>query len=61
MASERLSSGTMYPEKCIGGVLGGDADGMDSWGDDCLYEMLEVSGDEVDVCVDGTDLGLRRS
>jgi len=49
MASERLSSGTMYPEKWIGGVLGGDADGMDSWGDDCLYGMLEVSGNEVEM------------
>lgn len=49
MASERLSSGTMYPEKWTGGVLGGgDTDGKDDpWGDNCLYEVLDVGGDEL--------------
>jgi len=55
----------MYPEKWIGGVLGGDTDGRDdSWGDECVCGMLDVGGEEVrqkHVSVDDADTDLRRS
>ena len=55
----------MYPEKWIGGVLGGDADGVasveDAPQDVCLYVTLDGGEGNMLGCVDCADLVLQKS